>query len=332
MSHSVIARRHLLAGAGLLAAGRSAFAQGPVEIVYLTPFGHLSAYAPDYVGVSTAIFEASGLKVKIVGGNGSAAAIQQVVAGQALICRTGGIDVVRAVSNVAAPIRAVGTIAHTTTFKVISAADAPIRTPADLVGKTVGIVSAGGGTENYLDIMLAGVGAKKESVKRQVAGNSPGSFDLVKLKRLDAFIADTGVVLNLQARGEPIFTLDINPYASVPGQVYVASEEGIAKFGPQIAAYMKGVRLAMQRIAADASGEMTLKAMAPFNPPDLREPTVAMQAVRGEQRLWEAKGKENLVKILPASWNSGWSEMVAAGLAKEGDASKAYTTAFTDTF
>jgi ABC-type nitrate/sulfonate/bicarbonate transport system substrate-binding protein len=335
MPHSPIYRRSLLtatglAAAGLLARGGHAAAQGLPEVVFLTPFGQIPGYAPDYVGVSAGIFEKNGIKVRIVGGNGSAAAIQQVVAGQALIARTGGIDVVRAVSGVGAPVRAVGTIAHTTTFKVISSADAPVKGPADLEGKTVGIVSAGGGTENYLDIMLARVGVKRDSVKRQVVGNSPGAFDMVKLKRLDAFIADTGVVIQLRARKEPVFVLDIDPFASIPGQVYVASEDGIAKHGDALLAYLKGIRTAMQAIAADASGEMTLKSMQPFNLPDLRNPDVAMSAVRAEQQLWEAKGKENLVKIIPQAWQSGWKEMQEAGLANAGDPSRAYTMAFSD--
>ncbi len=319
-----------LAAAAILAAGRHAAAQALPEVVFLTPFGQLPGYAPDYVGVSTGIFEKNGIKVRIVGGNGSAAAIQQVVSGQALIARTGGIDVVRAVSGVSAPVRAVGTIAHTTTFKVISSGDAPIKGPADMQGKTIGIVSAGGGTENYLDIMLASVGAKRETVKRQVVGNSPGSFDLVKLKRLDAFIADTGVVLQLKARHENVFVLDIDPFASIPGQVYVASEEGIAKHGPQLLAYLRGIRSAMQAIEADATGDMTLKAMQPFNLADMRTPEVALSAVRAEQVLWEAKGRDNLVKIIPQAWQTGWTEMEGAGLATPGDPARAFTTQFSD--
>ncbi len=335
MPHAALSRRTLLtasglAAAGLLARGQAAAGQDLQDVVYLTPFGQLPGYAPDYVGVSNGIFEKNGIRVRIVGGNGSAAAIQQVVSGQALIARTGGIDVVRAVSGVGAPVRAVGTIAHTTTFKVISSADAPIRAPADLEGKTVGIVSAGGGTENYLDIMLARVGAKRASVKRQVVGNSPGSFEMVKLKRLDAFIADTGVALQLRARNEPVFVLDIDPFASIPGQVYVASEEGIARHADALLAYLRGVSTAMQAIAADTSGAMTLKAMQPFNLADLRDPVAAMNGVRAEQLLWEARGKESLVKIIPSAWQSGWQEMEAAGLATAGDPSRAYTTAFSD--
>jgi len=335
MPHAVLSRRTLLTAAGLvapalLAGGRRAAAQALQDVVFLTPFGQLPGYAPDYVGVSDGIFEKNGIKVRIVGGNGSAAAIQQVVSGQALIARTGGIDVVRAVSGVNAPVRAVGTIAHTTTFKVISSADAPIKGPADLEGKTVGIVSAGGGTENYLDIMLAHVGARRDTVKRQVVGNSPGAFEMVKLKRLDAFIADTGVVLQLRARKEPVFVLDIDPFASVPGQVYVASEDGIARHGDALLAYLRGIRTAMQAIAADTSGAMTLKAMQPFNLADLRDPDTAMSAVRAEQVLWQARGTENLVKIIPSAWQTGWQEMVGAGLATAGDPSRAYTTAFSD--
>ena len=75
---------------------------------------------------------------------------------------------------------------------------------------------------------------------------------------------------------------------------------------------------------------MTLKAMQPFNLADMRTPQVALSAVRAEQKLWEAKGKENLVKIIPQAWLSGWKEMEGAGLATAGDPSRAFTLQFSD--
>ena len=86
----------------------------------------------------------------------------------------------------------------------------------------------------------------------------------------------------------------------------------------------------MQAIAADASGEMMLKAMQPFNLADLKNPSAVVTNVRAEEQLWESRGKDNIVRIIPEAWQRGWQEMQAAGLANAGDPSRAFTTAFSD--
>src|ERR1700735_1730519 len=130
------------------------------DVAYITPFGKIVAYAPDFIASAGGYFDSAGVNVEIIGGNGSAQAIQLVAAGKAL------------------------------------------NNPKDMAGKTIGIVSRGGGTDNYLDIMLTSAGLAKDSVTRQVAGNSPGAFDLVELGRLDAFIADESVLIALRRAGK----------------------------------------------------------------------------------------------------------------------------------
>lgn len=316
----------LLASPALLAMG--ARAQALRDITYVTPFGNIVAYAPDYVAATNGHFARNGLRVRIQGGTGSAAAVQQVVSGQALVARTGGIDVVRAISGAGAPVRAIGTVAHSSTFHVVSAAATPIRSAREMAGKTIGIVSAGGGTENYLDIMLAAAGVPKDQVRRQVVGNSPGAFEMVQLRRLDGFICDAGVVVQLRARNAAIHAFNVNAFASIPGQVYIASERTIAEAPDVLAGYLKAIKAAMVEIKADASGDASLRALQPFDLQELRAPETAKAVLRAEEELWHAEGEANLVRILPDSWRKGWREMVAADLARDGDPDRAFTTAF----
>jgi ABC-type nitrate/sulfonate/bicarbonate transport system substrate-binding protein len=327
-----ISRRHAFAALAVpaLLTGRAGAQAALRDLTYVTPFGNLVAYAPDYVASTNGHFARNGLRVRIQGGTGSAAAVQQVVSGQALIARTGGIDVVRAVSTAGAPVRAIGTIAHSSTFHVVSAAAAPLRSAADMAGKTIGIVSAGGGSENYLDIMLAAAGVAKDRVQRQVVGNSPGAFEMVQLRRLDGFICDAGVVVQLRARNAPIHAINVNAAASIPGQVYIASERSIAEAPEVLLGYLRAIQAAVQEIKADASGEATLRAMQPFELQELRAPETAKAVLRAEEELWQSEGAANIVRILPDAWRKGWREMVGAGLAREGDPDRAFTTAFSD--
>lgn len=313
-----------------LLAGRARGQAALRDLTYVTPFGNLVAYAPDYVAATNGHFRRNGLNVRIQGGTGSAAAVQQVVSGQALIARTGGIDVVRSVSNAGAPIRAIGTVAHSSTFHVVSAAAAPIRSAAELAGKTIGIVSAGGGSENYIDILLAAANVPKERVQRQVVGNSPGAFEMVQLRRLDGFICDAGVVVQLRARNAPIHAFNVNAFAAIPGQVYIASERSIAEQPDLLLGYLRAIQAAIREIKADSTGEATLRAMQPFELQELRAPDTARAVLRAEEELWQSEGPANIVRIMPEAWRRGWREMVGAGLAREGDPDRAFTTVFND--
>lgn len=334
MSRIKISRRTFSAGflaaAPLIVAGRAASAQGVKDISYITPYGNSAVYAPDYVAATDGLFEKNGLKVNIIPGNGSSIAVQQAIAGQVQVARAGGIDVVRAISGAKAPIRAVGTICHTSTWWIVSAAAKPVKAPADLAGKTVGIVSAGGGSENTLDIVLATAGVPHDSVKRQVVGNSPGALDFVKLGRIDAFVCDQFVVVALLGMKAEVAMMSVDPYVAIPGQVYLASQKTIDEQPEMILAFLKAVRSAVNQIADDASGDQTLAAMKPFNFPELSNPVAATATVRAELKLWLARGKENIGKIMPDAWEKGWAQMVSAGLAKQGDPSLAYTMKFSD--
>ncbi|MBI3515417.1 MAG: ABC transporter substrate-binding protein, partial [Proteobacteria bacterium] len=130
-----IDRRRLLAGAAALGVGLAAprvGAQTPRKMTFVTPFGYLVAFAPDLIGKAGGYFEREGLDVTIAGGRGSAQSVQQVLSGQALMSRTGGADIMKAIANEAAPVVVVATINQGSPFFVISKRAAPVRSPADM--------------------------------------------------------------------------------------------------------------------------------------------------------------------------------------------------------
>ena len=199
-----IGRRGALAGIGAAGAmmvitARDARAQG-VAMTYVAPFSFILAFADVLHAEAGGFFEREGLKVTIEQARGSSMALQQVVAGNALLSRTGGVDHVKAVVGQNAPAISVGTIAQASPFFVISHADRPIRGPSDMKGKTIGILSQGGATDNLLDIMLVQSGLKPDDVKKELAGNSVGGFALIERGRLDAYITSVGPVVALRDR------------------------------------------------------------------------------------------------------------------------------------
>lgn len=125
-------------------------------------------------------FEAVGLRPELHAANTGVAAMQQLVAGRCHIVRVHAIEVFKAVARQKTPLVAIGNLEHNQSFVVASAADRPVRGPADLAGKRVGVFAVGSTSDNYLDLVLRKVGIARESVERQTIPVSPAAFAHVR--------------------------------------------------------------------------------------------------------------------------------------------------------
>lgn len=248
MSRFILDRRQILKAVPAVAAAAmmpSAFmgaarAAELTKMTYLTPFGYLISFAETMYAQTGGYFEKRGLDVNIQGGRGSSMAVQQVTAGNALVSRTGGTDLIKAYAKDPS-IVAVGEIFQRDLFYVISSEDAPIKTPADMAGKTIGIVSASGATENILDMMLAATDTPKDKVAREVVGNAPAAFQLIKQGRIAAFIATSDTVFQLKVDKQPAVAWSTDDVALCPGQVYMTSKAQLKDSAKTIAAFLGGV-------------------------------------------------------------------------------------------
>lgn len=244
-----ITRRNFLVGAQALTIGAAlpglsvpgiAHAADLTKMTYLTPFGYIVGFAETMYADTAGIFKKHGLDVTVEGGRGSSMAVQQVTAGNALVSRTGGTDLIKAYAKDPS-IVAVGEIYQRDIFYMISSKDAPIQKPEDMAGKTIGIVSAAGATENILDMMLAAKDVSKDSVKREVVGNAPAAFQLIKQGRIAGFIATNDTAYQLQTAGEPVTAWSTDDVALSPGQVYMTSKAQLKEKKETIAKFMAAV-------------------------------------------------------------------------------------------
>lgn len=242
-------RRRILAGAAALAAFGNVRAQTLEKIRYLTPFGYIMGFADVMYSQSGGFFAKQGLDVDIQGGRGSAMAVQQISAGNVLISRTGGTDLIKAWVKDPS-IVAFGEIYQRDIFHVISNQTKPIKTPADMAGKTIGVVSVGGATENLLDMMLAKSGVPAASVKRESVGNAPAAFEFINQGRIDAYIATNDTVTQLQIDAKPIVAWSTDTVAPCPGQVYITSRKAIMEKPETLAHFLRGVHEALGAMVA----------------------------------------------------------------------------------
>jgi ABC-type nitrate/sulfonate/bicarbonate transport system substrate-binding protein len=281
------------------------------KIVYLTPFGFLMGFAETMYADTGGFFAKHDLDVEIRGGRGSAMAVQQIAAGNVLVSRTGGTDMIKAVAK-DPNIIAFAEVFQRDIFFVISSAEKPLTEPQQLAGKTIGVVSVGGATENILTMMLAKAGIAADAVKRQPTGEGPGPFEFIGQGRIDAYIATYSTVAQLKADRRPFVAWSVDKVAPSPGQIYIASKKSIAERPEELANFLRSVYDALGVMTAAKELKPIIESMdgkyqiVERNKPDGGENILAL-TIDAFRPVYRDKLASN-----PAGWTAAYDLMVKA--------------------
>jgi len=313
--HSHFHRRDFLAAgaalAGVLAVPGAARAQAQ-KVKYLTPFGYLLNFFETMYADTGGFFAKNGVDVEIAGGRGSAMSVQQVVAGNFLVSRTGGTDLVKAAVKEPSVI-AIAEIFQRDLFHVVSAEQKAVRSPKDFAGKIVGLSSRGGATENLLDMMLAQEGIAPDTVKREVTGDSPAAWEYLAQGRVDAFVVTQNQVLVLQQQKKPMVVWSIDRFARTPAQVYITSRKSLAERPQALAGFLRGVHDALSALYREKDYSKVIDSMLKKYPdiagvkaPD-RGVSLVVNGLAAYRPAWNDKFASD-----PAGWKSAYDLMLKA--------------------
>jgi ABC-type nitrate/sulfonate/bicarbonate transport system substrate-binding protein len=329
--HGALFRRGFLsasAGAALIAGIRPGFAQAPQPLTLITPFGFNIDFIEFMNGHSGGHFRAQGFASEIIGGTGSASAIQQLIAGRAKFTRIAGIDLLKAVGAQDVPLVAVTTMYQGSTFNLISHRAKPIRAAEELRGKRIGVVSVGGATENLLDLMLAKVGLKPADTPREVVGNNAGAVQLIEQGRIDGFVASNNVVITLRETNAPVEVWSTDRYAPMPSQVHVTLRQTIEREPESVLRFLRAINASVRELMS-ANFDTLLDRMArDFEIPGIRARANLKATHEAAEQLWLAQGRENLLRNVPALWRGGASLLAQAGFQMPKDVDAVYTNEF----
>lgn len=327
-------RRTVLAGGAALGAlGMPTIlrAQAREPLTVMTPFGFISDFIEMMNAVSGGHFAAQGFDVKLLGGQGTAQALQQLIAGQVAFVRSAAIDQMRAVATANAPLVSFSTLYQGSTFHVVSLKDKPITRAEDFKGKTVGLVSVGGTTDTFLDLMLQKVGLKKDDVRREVTGNSPGALQVLRQGRVDCFMCAINVVVTLQRMNEPVEVWSTDRYAPMPSQCYLTTQSMVDTKPEVMQRVTRALKASVDEMMAKPPKEIFQRAAKDFDIPGIRDiDTLAAVADAARERLWLSEGRENLMRNVPKLWTAGAEAMRASGVADVKNVEALYTNRFID--
>lgn len=330
-------RRDILAGATALGAA-AAFPLGITgaraagrPITFTTPFG----FDPTFIDIMNAAagghFAKNGLDAKVIGPPGTSQSFQLMLAGEAQFGLVAAIDFVRIVGAKGAPFVSIATIGQKSGFHLVSPKERPVRSGADLRGKTVGVLSVGGLTETMIEILLASAGVPKNATKLVVAGNSPGEVELIRKGRIDCFLCNFPVTFTLRRMKAPVAYLSVDAVIPAPGQLYYTTRDLAAKNPALVTAVLRALKGSIEEIMHEPIAPIFARAARTYDIPrakDLDALAAMQQAIIAD--LWLAEGERNLLRNVPALWQSGVAALARVDVAHVKDAASLYTNTFRD--
>ncbi len=327
MSRNVDRRSFLAAGGALAGAAllpRTAAAQVE-KLRYLTPFGYLLNFFETMYADTGGFFAKNGLEVEIAGGRGSAMAVQQVVAGNFLVSRTGGTDLIKAAVKEPSVV-AIAEIFQRDLFHVVSAEAKPVRTPKDFAGKVVGLNSRGGATENLLDMMLAQEGIPPDSIKRETTGDSPGAWEFLAQGRVDVFFVTQNQVLVLTQQKKPMLAWSTDRFAPAPAQVYITSRKALAERPEALARFLRGVHDTLGALYNEQDLGKVIDSMLKKYPEiaGVKAPDRGVSLVRNGLESYRPAWRDKLASK-PEGWKSAYEQMIKAKIIEPAAKPEFYT-------
>ncbi|HUZ71509.1 MAG TPA: ABC transporter substrate-binding protein [Stellaceae bacterium] len=331
-------RRRFLAttAAGAAVSGFPAilrYARAAEPVTLITPFGYDSDFIDMMNAYSGGHFAKEGLDAKVLGGRGTVQALQAVIADEAQFTRFSGIDFIRAVASKHAPLLAAATLRKNLGFHIISLANKPVRSGADLKGKTVGLLSIGGSTETYIDVLRAQAKIPKSDVKLIVAGNSPGEVELIRKGRIDCFICTFSVTFTVERTiKEPLVYLNVDDLVPAPGQVFIGTRDAIAKKPDLVVKVLRALKSSMEEIMTKPIRPIFERAGKDFEIPGIKDldTMVALQKESIKVNWLGKYGAKNLLRNEPAQWQAGCDALRSVGIVDVKDPTSLYTNTLVD--
>lgn len=263
---------------------QGAFAQRTDKITFALGWLPTGYYAPYFVALEKGYYADANLDVTIVRGNGSGDTVNRVAAGQVDMGSADSGAVIAAKSRNEIPVKMVAIVEQSSPSGILYLEDSGIKSPADLIGKTV-VRSAAGASTILLPAFLEKNGISVDQVNFVVA--EPSTFLPLLLSRKADAIVEQYIVMpkySFPAAKEGL-TLKAMTYSEYGLQTYGASiiaNEGMLKNNPDavrrfLAASFKGFEAAFRNV------DEAIEILRKYHPQNQHD--VAATELRLEQNL-----------------------------------------------
>jgi NitT/TauT family transport system substrate-binding protein len=219
-------------------------------------------YTPVDVGIEQGLFAKQGLEVEISILSGGAK-LQQALLSGSIDIGLGGSQAM-ALSVKGAPTIAVASLAGPPAgFSILVLPDSPIKSVADLKGKSIGFASNGSILDWLQQRLSIQQGWGQHGMKGVAAGGSQASEAALRSRQLDAIISTTETGFSLEARHEARILSIMQPFApNLITQVIFARTPYLAEHPDRVERFLKGWFASAAYIAANKEKSSAISARA----------------------------------------------------------------------
>jgi len=255
----------LLAGAvlALLLSG-TALAQPKDKVVLMLNWYLYSEHAPFFIGKERGFYEQEGIDLDIQEGRGSGVTVQAVAANTATF---GYVDIATMIKAAAkgAPVKAVGVALQLSPMSVMGFADKNIRTPKDIVGKTVA-VTPGDSMSQIWPLFLKKTGINETDFKT-VAGDAQTKLNAVMNGQADlllGYVMDQAIKLQ-DATKKPVYPIRFADYGvNLISSGIIVNTETLKTKPDMVKRFLRATTRAMEE--SEKNPEAAVDAMLKANP------------------------------------------------------------------
>jgi len=239
-----------------------AMAQGKDKVILMLNWYTYSEHAPFYFGKEKGYFDAEGIDLDIQEGRGSAVTVQAVAAGSATF---GYVDVPTMIKAAAkgAPVKAVGVALQTSAMSVMGFSDKNIKTPKDIIGKTVAM-TPGDSMSQIWPLFLKKTGLQETQFKT-VSGDAQTKLNAVINGQADlllGYVMDQNIKLQ-DAAHKPVTPIRFADYGvNLISSGIVANKDTLSTKVDLVKRFMRATTKALEEAEKnpEAAVDATLKA------------------------------------------------------------------------
>jgi NitT/TauT family transport system substrate-binding protein len=247
-----------------LSVSGTAFAQSKDKVVLMLNWYLYSEHAPFFLGKERGYYEQEGIDLDIQEGRGSGVTVQAVAANTATF---GYVDIATMIKAAAkgAPVKAVGVALQLSPMSVMGFADKNIKTPKDIVGKTVA-VTPGDSMSQIWPLFLKKTDLKETDFKT-VAGDAQTKLNAVMNGQADlllGYVMDQAIKLQ-DATKKPVYPIRFADYGvNLISSGIIVNAETLKTKPDMVKRFLRATTKAMEE--SEKNPEAAVDAMLKANP------------------------------------------------------------------
>lgn len=289
---------------------KSGTAAAKVKRTYQTAFGYNVGNAPEMVAREAGFFADLGIDGTVISATGTPQAMSGLIATTTDYSRFQSISALITIANEKAPFVAFGTPVQRSAFEMQSMAEHPIKDITDLEGKSVGVVSAGGTTDQLIDLMAVRAGIDPKSISRKVTGLGTAAYQFAKKGDVVAWTGSAAEREALDAAGNRVFAWNFDDVMPIPADSYITTRKELDEHHDTVVKVLAGFYKGLEFVCDKANDKQTIEWVRKYN----REitPEDAQKQLDLVRPLYLAKGADKLMVMDPAQWETMQQALLGA--------------------